>query len=130
MKRLLGVIIVTFFMIGCASQTIREEAFYSYDFFRITKTDFDSVQVPMFNSFDTIKSYYNTLKLLEYESVEFGINWAQNDFHTFLTTSGGLSANEADYQISFLNSNGNTWLIFNDAEKGYGYWIFLYLEKM
>jgi uncharacterized protein YgiM (DUF1202 family) len=111
------------------SQTARAGNSYSYDFFRITKVNFDSVQAPTDTSFDSIKNYYNILKRLSHESVDSGNNWAQNDLNTFLRTNGGMSRAQANQQITFLNSNGNTFLYFVDAEKGSDYWIFLYLER-
>ena len=129
MKRFWGLIIVVLLTVGCASQTVKEESFYSYDFFRITKENFNSVQEPANTNFDSLKGYYNNLKLLEYENVENGINWLQNDFFIFLTGGPGMTRAQANQQTSFLRSNGNTYLFFEDAEKGSDYLVFLYLEK-
>ena len=71
---------------------------------------------------------YNSLKRLEFENVETGV-WSQREFSSFLTEGNHMSRADANENVSFLNSNGNNWIVFGDGEKGPNYWLFLYLEK-
>jgi hypothetical protein len=107
---------------------ITNRQYYYYDFFTISKTDYDSITESTANTFDAVKSYKDELKSIIVETVVSGYDTTQQDLYGFLIDRGS-SASEANGAISFLNSVGNNIVVFNHADDNTLY-VIGYVEKL
>ena len=113
---ILAIIGITFFLFACDTTTGPETKtqYYYYEFFRISKANYNSVSLPSSATFNAIKSYRNSLKNYSVEFIASGTDATQQDIYD-LMTSRGISASDANNEISLMNSIGNDVLIFEYA---------------
>jgi hypothetical protein len=119
MKRLglgiVGLIIVGILLTGCDTPTSESNRqYYYYDFFTISRTDYESITEPTTNTFDSVKSYRDELISKKIEPLFSGSDATQQDLYDFMVARGA-SASEANGLIDFLNTVGNNVVVFQHA---------------
>ena len=118
--------IIAFSMTACGEGT-KTTKYYYYEFFTITKIDFDSVPVPD-ATFTGIKSFRNALRDKMDDFVASGTDATKDDIYDLLTQRGMAHA-EANDCISFLNSVGNNLVWFHHVTDT-TLWVIVYIEKI
>ena len=129
MKKL-GILLFCIIVIGlcfssCDNDSGTKTKNYYYELLTIKKSDYSGYTGP--NTFEGIKSYYNSLKVKMYTFEGKGNDLSSDDV-TNLLTRGGMSKSQANSVISATNSVGNNVLVFEHATD-YSLYAILYIEK-
>jgi hypothetical protein len=114
---------------GCDNLTSNSKTqYYYYEFFRISKSNFNSVALPSTATFSAVKNYNDKLKKYSVEFLGSGTDATRQDIYDLLT-SRGFSASQANAEIELLNSIGNDAAVFEYTLNNY-YYIIAYVEKL
>jgi len=113
---------------GCKEPEPEKTQYYYYEFFRITKTNYNSVALPSTATFSSIKNYRDRLKNYSVEFISSGTDATQDDIYS-LMTQRGMSPTEANNEISFLNSVGND-VLYAQYTLDSNFYIIIYIEKL
>jgi hypothetical protein len=132
MKRLFLAVFIAalvFSFSGCDTPTSGSKTqYYYYEFFRISKSNYNSVALPSSATFSVIKNYRDKLKNYSVESIGSGTDATRQDIYDLLT-SRGLSASQTNAEIELLNSVGNNAAAFEYALNS-SYCVIAYVEKL
>jgi len=106
-----------------------QNAGYKFDVFTISKIDFYAVSVPSSTSFNNIRNYYTTLRAKPSTASLYSYsNTTEKVIYDFLIQNN-MTAEEAQDEIDFLNSNGNDILWGTSASNSNNY-VITYAEKL
>jgi len=101
---------------------------YYYETFRISKLSYVLTNEPLFRSYDSIKSYRNTLKLYTVESINSNSNVSKSDVFSQMKNIN-ISPNDIDEFMSYLNTNGNN-ILYCQYKPNNNYLVIFYAEKL
>ena len=110
------------------SESEMQTQYYFYILFRISVEDHNSVQPPTETSFESVLAYMESLYRFSVEYIGSGTGITEDNIYDFLIRPG-VSSEDIDASIAFLNLVGNNYFIFTFALDE-NYLIVLYIERM
>ncbi|MDR1868021.1 MAG: hypothetical protein LBQ77_07130 [Treponema sp.] len=112
---------------GCKEEPTPQ--YYYYESFRVSITNFNSVDKSNRETFDAIKNVRNQLNQYSVEFMGSDTGIVQADIYTLLTQHGSTPS-DANTRISDLNRIGNAIAAFTYVYDRDNYYIIFYVEKI
>jgi len=125
----IAIIFAGLFLSSCATAPETRTQYYSFEWFRISIENFNSVPDRTENTFEAVLAYIEHLRRYSAGHLLDGTDITENDLREFLAQTLGLSQEFIDANISYLRSLGNVFFIFEYLPDN-NYLVIMYYQRM